>query len=53
MHGKLPHNLREKLGDIEQKQRWLNLATSREKQEVQLWPLKNKQLVKSDSRIQF
>jgi len=35
MHGQLPRNLDEKLVDIEQSYRWLNLATSREKQKVQ------------------
>jgi len=35
MHGQLPRNLDEKLVEIEQSYRWLNLATSEEKQNVQ------------------
>ena len=35
IHGQLPRNLDEKLVDIEQSYRWLNLVTSREKQKVQ------------------
>ena len=35
MHGQLPHNLDEKLVDIEQSYRWLKFGTLREKQKVQ------------------
>ena len=34
MHGQLPHNLDEKLVDIEQSYRWLKYGDIREKQEV-------------------